>query len=59
MSGSMPIVLTSAEALALLEGGFRARYLALVGFAWLVYDYFLTLDQEVSAFRSVATERPA
>ena len=34
--------------LVVYEGGFRARCLALAGFILLVYDYFLTLKQEVS-----------
>ncbi|KZT73381.1 hypothetical protein DAEQUDRAFT_467319 [Daedalea quercina L-15889] len=30
-----------------MSGGFRARCLAISGFAWLVYDYCLTVKQEI------------
>ena len=49
MSGSTPIGLIPADSLVFYDGGFSARCLALAGFTWLVYDYFLTLGQEVSA----------
>lgn len=58
MSGSTPAAFNHAE--IIMEGGIHARCLALAGFVWLVYDYFLTLEQEVSFLSPYrAYERPA
>ncbi|KAH9829508.1 uncharacterized protein C8Q71DRAFT_863265 [Rhodofomes roseus] len=43
-------ILIPAAWIPYYEGGFYARLLALAGFIWIVYDYLLTLEDEIEYF---------
>ena len=46
-----PLSITSVSELDTMVAGLQSsKYLAVACFALLVYDYFLTLEQEVRAF---------
>ena len=48
---SIPIAISSvSELLTMVDGLQISKYLAVASFALLVYDYFLTLEQEVRSF---------
>ena len=52
MDVSLPEILVSGKLYALLDSLQSTKYLAVACFALLVYDYFLTLEQEVSILAS-------